>query len=75
MYSAHFRDYNEKIQSDPAVAQPEHSITASSPREDTRKAKPLQRQVDETLLTRYVGIVTRKNDRDRPLADVQDPRS
>jgi hypothetical protein len=47
-------------------------MIANTLREATREAKPLRRQVEETLLTLYVGIVTRKNDGAQPLTEVHD---
>jgi hypothetical protein len=48
-------------------------MTANTPKDATREAKPLRRQVDETLLTWYVGTVARKNEGAQPLSDVHDP--
>jgi hypothetical protein len=48
-------------------------MTANTPREATREAKPLRRQVEEILLTLYVGIVTRKNDGAQPPTEVHNP--
>jgi hypothetical protein len=62
MYLAHFDDYVVNLHKDPDEAHAEQGMTANTPREATREAKPLRRQVEETLLTLYVGIVTRKND-------------
>jgi hypothetical protein len=70
MHSEHFRDNEEKTQQAPELVHGEHSITAASPKAETRKTKPLRRLVEEGLLTQYVGIVTTKNDRAQPPADV-----
>jgi hypothetical protein len=48
-------------------------MTANTLREVTREAKPLRQQVEETLFTLYVGIVTRKNDGAQPPTEVHDP--
>jgi hypothetical protein len=50
-----------------------HGITARTLEEATQRANVFQRVVDEGLLTQYVGIIIRKNDRGHPLAEVQDP--
>jgi hypothetical protein len=63
MHSEHFRDNEEKTQRAPELVHGEHSITAAFPTAETRKTKPLRRLVEEVLLTLYVGIVIRKNDR------------
>jgi hypothetical protein len=63
MHSAHFDDYAANLYKELDEAHTEQSITANTPRETTRKARPLRRQIEETLLTLYVDIMTRKNDR------------
>jgi hypothetical protein len=72
MHSAHFEDCAANLHKDSDEAHAEQGMTANTPREATREAKPLRRQVEETLLTRYVGIVTRKNDGAQPPAEVHD---
>jgi hypothetical protein len=72
MHSAHFKDYVVNLHKDPDEAHAEQGMTANTLREATREAKPLRRQVKETLLTLYVSIVTRKNDRAQPLTEVHD---
>jgi hypothetical protein len=48
-------------------------MTATSPTDATRVARARRRRDRETLLTRYVGIVTRKNDGGQTPAEVLDP--
>jgi hypothetical protein len=72
MHSAHFNDYVANLYNDPDEAHAEQGMIANTLREATREAKPLRRQVEETLLTLYVGIVTRKNDEAQPLTEVHD---
>jgi hypothetical protein len=73
MHSAHFEDYIANLHKEPDEAHAEQGITANTPREATREAKPLRRQVEEILLTLYIGIVVRKNDRAQPPTEVHDP--
>jgi hypothetical protein len=73
MHSAHFDDYAANLHNDPDEAHAEQGMIANTLREATREAKPLRRQVEETLLTLYVGIVTRKNDGAQPPTEVHDP--
>jgi hypothetical protein len=73
MHSAHFDDCAANLHKNPDEAHAEQGMTANTPREATREAKPLRRQVEETLLTQYVGIVTTKNDEAQPLTEVHDP--
>jgi hypothetical protein len=73
MHSAHFDDCVANLHKDLDEAHAEQGMTTNTPREATREAKPLRRQVEETLLTLYVGIVTRKNDGAQPLTEVHDP--
>jgi hypothetical protein len=62
MYSAHFDDYAANLHKDFNEAHAEQGMIVNTLREATREAKPLRRQVEETLLTLYVGIMIRKND-------------
>jgi hypothetical protein len=62
MHLAHFNDYVANLHKDLDEAYAEQGMTANTLREATREAKPLRRQVEETLLTLYVGIMIRKND-------------
>jgi hypothetical protein len=73
MHSAHFEDCAANLHKEPDEAHTEQGMTANTPREATREARPLRRQVEETLLTLYVRIVIRKNDRAQPLTEVHDP--
>jgi hypothetical protein len=61
------------LHKDPDEAHAEQGMIANTPREATREAKPLRWQVEETLLTLYVSIMTRKNDGAQPLTEVHDP--
>jgi hypothetical protein len=62
MHLAHFDNYVANLHKDLDEAHAKQGMIANTLREATREAKPLRRQVEETLLTLYVGIVTRKND-------------
>jgi hypothetical protein len=73
MHSAHFEDYVANLHKESEEAHAEQGMTANTPREATREAKPLRRQVEETLLTLYVGIVARKNDGAQPPTEVHNP--
>jgi hypothetical protein len=73
MHLAHFEDYAANRHKEPEEAHTEQGMTANTPREATRETRPLRRQVEETLLTLYVRIVTRKSDRAQPPTEVHDP--
>jgi hypothetical protein len=62
MHSAHFEDYVVNLHKDLKEAHAKQDMITNIPREATREIKPLRRQVEETLLTLYVSIMTRKND-------------
>jgi hypothetical protein len=62
MHLAHFEDYVANLHKELDEAHAEQGMTANTLREATREARPLRRQVEETLLTLYVRIVIRKND-------------
>jgi hypothetical protein len=62
MHSAHFDDYVANRHKDSDEAHAEQGMIVNTLREVTREVKPLRRHVKETLLTLYVGIITRKND-------------
>jgi hypothetical protein len=62
MHLAHFDNYIANLYKDLDEAYAKQGMTTNTSREATREAKPLRRQVEETLLTPYVGIVIRKND-------------
>jgi hypothetical protein len=63
MHLAHFDDYVANLYKDLDEAYTKQGMIINTLREATREAKPLQRQVEETLLTLYVSIIIRKNDR------------
>jgi hypothetical protein len=73
MHLAHFEDCVANLHKEPEEAYAEQGITATTLRRATYEARPLWRQVEETLLTLYRGIVTRKNDGAQPPREVQDP--
>jgi hypothetical protein len=73
MHLAHFKDYAANLHKEPDEAYIEQGMIANTPREATREARPLRQQVEETLLTLYVGIVIRKNDGAQPPTEVHDP--
>jgi hypothetical protein len=62
MHLAHFEDYAANLYKDLDEAHTEQGMIVNTLREVTREAKPLRRQVEETLLTLYVDIMIRKND-------------
>ena len=73
MHSEHLEDCAEKRHKTLADKQDEHSMSDAISRVATRRANVLRRLVELVLLTRNVGIVTRKNDRAQPLIEVLDP--